>query len=73
MSLSSDPERSSTCAKVLVDGPGYHEKDRPARLMNLLDLSKCDCSAKQLGELKVLLARHSTVFELDPSELGYST
>lgn len=72
-SLSPDPVNHATCAKVLVDGPGYHEKDHPARLINLLDLSNCDCSAEQLGELKVLLAEHSTVFELDSFELGHST
>lgn len=68
----SNQVHNATCAKVLVDGPGYHEKDRSTRLMNMLDLSKCDCSIEQLGSLNVLLSEHSDVFELDRSELGYS-
>ena len=75
-SLTSKPVHNATCAKVLVDGPGYHEKDnndRFAKLLSMFDLSKCDCSTEQLGDLKVLLSEHSDVFELDHSELGHST
>ena len=74
-SLTSDPVHDATCAKVLVDGPGCHEKDNGdcfAKLLSMLDLSKCDCSTEQLGDLKVLLSEHSDVFELDRSELGHS-
>ena len=74
-SLISDTARNATCAKVFVDGPGYHEKgdeDHSARLMCMLDLSQCDSSTEQLDDLKVLLAEHSDIFELDRSELGHS-
>ena len=57
---------------VLVDGPGYHEKERPSRLLNMLDLSESDCSGKQLDTLKALLSHHTDIFEMDSSELGHS-
>ena len=60
-----------TCARVLVDGPGYHEKECCSTLLGMLDLSKCDCDTEQLCDLKVLLSEHSDVFELDSSELGH--
>ena len=60
----------SVCAKVVVDGPGYHEPERPRRLWKQLDLSQCDCSPTQLNDLKALLSKHANVFALDPSELG---
>ena len=49
----------SMCARVLVDGPGYHEKKRPSRLLNMLDLSESNCSDKQLDTLKALLSHHT--------------
>ena len=60
----------SACAKVIVNGPGYHEPERPPRLLGKLDLSQCDCNPEQLEDLKVLLSQHADVFALDPSELG---
>ena len=45
------------CAKVLVDGPGYNEKECPHRLFNMLDLSESDYSSEQLDTLKDLLSR----------------
>ena len=61
-SLISDPVHDATCAKVLVDGPGCHEKDnndRFAKLLSMLDLSvtvvqsslvisKCFCLSIQM-------------------------
>ena len=67
-----DSVSPSVCAKVLVDGPGYHEKERPYRLFNLLDLSEFDCSSEQLDTLKALLSQHTDIFEMDSSELGNS-
>ena len=67
-----DSVSPSVCAKVLVDGPGYHEKERPHRLFNLLDLSESDCSSEQLDSLKALLSQHTDIFEMDSSELGHS-
>ena len=67
--------QSATCAKVLVDGPGYHTKvddNRATKLLSMLDLSECDCDESQLGELQALLSKASDVFELDRSELGHS-
>ena len=60
----------SACAKVVVNGPGYHDPERPSRLLGKLDLSQCDCNPEQLEDLKVLLSQHTDVFALDPSELG---
>ena len=60
----------SVCAKVVVNGPGYHEPERPSRLLGKLDLSQCDCNPERLEDLKVLLSQHADVFALDPSELG---
>ena len=60
----------SACAKVVVNGLGYHEPERPPRLLGKLDLSQCDCNPEQLEDLKVLLSQHADVFALDPSELG---
>ena len=51
-----DPVSPSMCARVLVDGPGYHEKERTSRLLNMLDLSESDCSDTQLDTLKALLS-----------------
>ena len=51
----------STCASVLVDGPGYYEKERPSRLLNMLDLSESDCSSDQLGTPKALLSQHTDI------------
>ena len=69
-SLTSDPVHDATCAKVLVDGSGYHEKDNNdhfAKLLrSMLDLSKCDCSTEQLGDLKVLLSEHSDHIKQQP-------
>ncbi len=67
-----DSVSSSMCARVLVDGPGCHEKERPSRLLNMLDLSKNDCSGEQLDTLKALLSQHTDIFEMDSSELGHS-
>ena len=60
------------CTSVLVDGPGYNEKEHPSRLHNMLDLSESDCSSDQLGTLKALLSQHTDIFEMDSSELGHS-
>ena len=60
----------STCAKVVIDGPGYHEPERSPQLLQRLDLSLCDCTSLQLSDLKALLSEHADVFALDPSELG---
>ena len=38
----------SAYAKVVVNGPGYHEPERPSRLLGKLDLSQCDCNPEQL-------------------------
>ena len=62
----------SMCARVLVDGPGYYEKERPRRLLNMLDLSESDCTSDQLDTLKALLSQHTDIFEMDSSELGHS-
>ena len=53
----------STRARVLVDGPGYHEKERPSRLLKMLDLSVSDCSGKQLDTLKALLSHHTDILK----------
>ena len=62
----------SICARVLVDGPGYHEKESPSRLLNMLDLSESNCGDTQLDTLKALLSHHTDIFEMDSSELGHS-
>ena len=62
----------SMCARVLVDGPGYYEKERPRRLLNMLDLSESDCTSDQLDTLKALLSQRTDIFEMDSSELGHS-
>lgn len=62
----------STCASVLVDGPGYYEKERPSRLLNMLDLSESDCNSEQVDTLKGLLSQDTDIFEIDSSELGHS-
>ena len=67
-----DSVSPSMCARVLVDGPGYHEKERPSRLLNVLDLSESDCSDTQLDTLEALLSHHTDIFEMDSSELGHS-
>ena len=71
-STTSPSVESGVCASVLVDGPGYHKEERASKLLRLLDLSKCDCSSEQLGDLELVLSEHSDVFELDRSELGYT-
>ena len=59
-----------TCAKVLVDGPGYHESDRCSQLLDLLDLSQCDCTTDELCDLKKLLSTQTDIFQMSDSELG---
>lgn len=61
-----------SCARVVVNGPGYSESERSSQLLQLLDLAKCDCSPAQLDNLKVLLFEHSHVFEMNKSELGHT-
>ena len=61
-----------TCTSVLVDGPGYYEKERPSLLLNMLDLSESDCTSEQLDVLKTLLSQHTDIFEMDSSELSHS-
>ena len=61
-----------SCARVVVSGPGYASNERSSQLLQLLDLSKCDCSPAQLDDLRVLLAEHSHVFGLDKSDLGHT-
>ena len=63
---------SSTCARVLIDGPGSYEKERPSRLISMLNLSESDCTSEQLDTLKTLLSQHADVFEMNSSELGHS-
>ena len=65
---------SVTCAKVQIDGPGYHDKDdehRSAKLLKMIDLSNCNCSVSQLDDFKALFYEYSSIFELDRSELGH--
>ena len=62
----------SSCARVVVNGPGYSESERSSQLLHLLNLTKCDCSPNQLDDLKVLLSEHSHVFEMSKSELGHT-
>ena len=40
--------QGGTCARVFVDGPGCYDKTRSGRLVELLDLSKCDCLLEEL-------------------------
>ena len=61
-----------SCARVVVNGPGYSESERSSQLLRLLDLTQCDCSPTQLSDLKVLLTEHSQVFEMNKSELGHT-
>ena len=67
-----DSVSPSTCASVLIDGPGYYEKERPSRLLNMLDLSESDCNREQLDTLRALLSQHTDIFEMDNCELGHS-
>ena len=62
----------SSCVRVVVNGPGYSESERSSQLLQLLDLTKCDCSPNRLDDLKVLLSEHSHVFEMSKSELGHT-
>ena len=63
---------NATCAKVLVDGPGYHEKDNKDRfavLLSMLDLSKCDYSTYPLPRIDDILdtiaqAKYFTTLDL---------
>ena len=68
--MSHNLNNESVCAKVVVDGPGYHESERTPRLLKQLNLSCCDCNPQQLKELEALLSEHADVFALDLSELG---
>ena len=61
-----------SCARVIVNGPGYSESECSSQLLPLLDLTKCDCSPSQLGDLKALLTKHSEAFEINKSELGHT-
>ena len=69
-SLSSVP--LSTCARVLVDGPGYHEKERSRKLLSILDFAESDCTSEQLATLESVISQHADLFEMDDSELGHS-
>ena len=64
---------TGACASVQIDGPGYHEKEQPGKLLGMLDFSECDCSSEQLDTLKTVISEHSDFFEMDSSELGNST
>ena len=64
---------TGACAIVQIDGPSYHEKERPGKLLGMLDFSECDCSNEQLDTLKTVICEHSDLFEMDSSELGHST
>ena len=65
--------QDGTCARVLVDGPGCYDKTRSGRLVELLDLSKSDCSLEELSQLKAMLCQQTDIFEMDRSELGHSS
>ena len=68
--LSSVPP--STCASVQVDGPGYYSKERPQKVLSLLDFVDSDSTTEQLGTLKAVISQHADLFELDGSELGHT-
>ena len=62
----------TSCARVMLNGPGYSDSERSSQLLQLIDLAKCDCSPQQLEHLKTLLSEHSNAFEVDKSELGHT-
>ena len=62
-----------SCARMVVNGPGYSQSERFSQLLPLFNLTKCDCSPIQLGDLKALLTKHSEAFEMNKSELGHTT